>query len=498
MSKYLQQLLGADEPMFSTTLRQLEKMTGHKATDVAYIADMTARAHQVMRRMGLDVADTTEHELYRALAAHAHNQTLFIATDDVGIIIHGQAVSFNYEDVQENIHRPFAERMTEHMKCQIKYGLTSRYVAADGDDEVAIEELIAQAGLSVCDMSDYHEHKQTNVKQKTRPPRLLFIGDIFTDAFIKLSPKVARVDKDDQGRSWISIPFGGRPPYEEVEIVQSVGPAPNAAVSCARLGLDVSLMSWLGDDKPGGDSLAYLSKQQVNTQLVSQKKQAKSNYYYVLRLGAERTILTKDEDYSYVWQEPHMVPDWIYLASISGESWGLHEALDNYLGQHPDIKFVIQPGTFHFEWGVKKMAQLYRHAYMVILNREEAVMLTGKSHESIPELAAALHELGPLYVVITDGPSGSYASFDGKLLKMPNYPDPAPPYDRTGAGDAFASTVVAAMALGEGFETALTWAPINSMSVVQKLGAQAGLLSKATIEEYIKKAPKWYKLEEIK
>lgn len=81
-------------------------------------------------------------------------------------------------------------------------------------------------------------------------------------------------------------------------------------------------MSWLGDDKPGGDSLAYLSKQQVNTQLVSQKKQAKSNYYYVLRLGAERTILTKDEDYSYVWQEPHMVPDWIYLASISGESWG--------------------------------------------------------------------------------------------------------------------------------------------------------------------------------
>lgn len=166
MSKYLQQLLGADEPMFSTTLRQLEKMTGHKATDVAYIADMTARAHQVMRRMGLDVADTTEHELYRALAAHAHNQTLFIATDDVGIIIHGQAVSFNYEDVQENIHRPFAERMTEHMKCQIKYGLTSRYVAADGDDEVAIEELIAQAGLSVCDMSDYHEHKQTNVKQR--------------------------------------------------------------------------------------------------------------------------------------------------------------------------------------------------------------------------------------------------------------------------------------------------------------------------------------------
>ena len=78
---------------------------------------------------------------------------------------------------------------------------------------------------------------------------------------------------------------------------------------------------------------------------------------------------------------------------------------------------------------------------------------------------------------------------------MPLYPDPGPPVDRTGAGDAFASTFVAALAKGNTIEGALQWAPINSMSVVQKLGAQAGLLSEEQLERYLEQAPEWYKPE---
>ena len=103
---------------------------------------------------------------------------------------------------------------------------------------------------------------------------------------------------------------------------------------------------------------------------------------------------------------------------------------------------------------------------------------------------------GAKKVVITDGPNGSYASYEGKLVSMPNYPDPAPPYDRTGAGDAFASTIVAALALGESMETALLWAPINSMSVVQKLGAQAGLLNRHQVEQLLESAPVEYEVKE--
>ena len=94
--------------------------------------------------------------------------------------------------------------------------------------------------------------------------------------------------------------------------------------------------------------------------------------------------------------------------------------------------------------------------------------------------------------MITDGPDGAYASDGDNRFKMPNYPDPAPPFERTGAGDSFASCFVAALAKGATLEAALLWAPINSMSVVQHVGAQEGLLSAKEIDYYLRNAPEWY------
>lgn len=108
-----------------------------------------------------------------------------------------------------------------------------------------------------------------------------------------------------------------------------------------------------------------------------------------------------------------------------------------------------------------------------------------------------MRDLGPEIVVITDGPEGAY-TYDGEeMWHMPMYPDPAPPVDRTGAGDAFSSTFTAALAAGEDIPTALSWGPINSMSVVQYIGAQEGLLSRDQLLEHLKNAPADYKPEKI-
>ena len=499
MARYLQQLLDAKEPMFSTTLRQLESMTGNKGVDVAYIADITTRAHTVMRRLGLDPGDTTEIELYRALNAHAGDRELYSNTDDVGLSYAGRVISFNYDDIRENTTRTYEQRTTMHMKCQLQHGLMARYVAADGDDEVTIEELVSQAGMAVCDMTDYHEHKvQEGLDDQKKPPYVLCIGDIFTDVFIKLLEDEARIDTDEDGSKRLSLPFGSKPPYEKADVVTSVGPSPNAGVSCARLGLRVGMMSWLGDDQVAQDSIQYMTSEKIDTTPLIKQKNTPSNTYYVLRYGADRTILVKNEAYDYRWKEPATTPDWIYLSLISSDSWHLHQDMLEYLGAHPDIKLAFQPGTFHFKWGVEKLKKIYERSYIVVMNREEAVEVTGGAYDDVRGLADGLHELGPTVVVITDGPNGSYALHDNTLYKVPNYPDPAPPLDRTGAGDAFASTIVAALALGETIDTALTWAPINSMSVVQQLGAQAGLLPRAEVEKYINNAPDWYKAEEVR
>ena len=71
------------------------------------------------------------------------------------------------------------------------------------------------------------------------------------------------------------------------------------------------------------------------------------------------------------------------------------------------------------------------------------------------------------------------------------------PLDRTGAGDAFSSTFTSALANGKSLEDALLWGPINSMSVVQYVGAQKGLLSREKLEEYLKNAPESYKVSII-
>lgn len=499
MAKFLQDLLQAEEPLFSVALRKLEQAAGYSSVDVRLISDIILRAHHVMREIGLDPADTTPTELYNALVSHANDEALFAETEFVGLSFNGKIISFNYDDINDNIGKSIDQSTTQHMQFCLRHELVRRYGNHERVNEQTVEHFVEQAGLAQIWYNQVNEtQKQTDERQTTmEQPYILTIGDIVTDAFIKLREDQAEVYTDEHGQQRLSMEFGSKPPYDHVDIIDAVGNSANASVAFARLGLRTGLMGFLGDDKTADESLAYLKSENVDTSVMSISAGMKSNYHYVLRYGADRTILIKYEDYDYKWQTPTVVPDWIYLSMISESAWQLHEDMLTYLNEHPDTKLVFQPGTFHFKWGIEKLAGIYQRSHIVFMNREEAAVVTGKDVTSIPELSVALHELGPKIVVITDGPHGAYASDGKKIIKMPNYPDPQPPYDRTGAGDAFASTTVAALALGEPLEVALKWAPINSMSVVQKLGAQAGLLRREEIEQYLNEAPEFYHPEEI-
>ena len=446
-----------------------------------------------MRTLQLDPANSTALEVYSALRAHVAKteREELLTTDYIIFIVGRELISFNAVDLLDDIrhNRQFTSRTFDHARRALLGEITHRYTVHPSTHEPTVRALLSKEPNNI---------EQPVVKEKVMAESyVLAIGDIFTDAFIKLNEEVARVETDENGDKRLSLPLGSKPPYDGVDIVQGVGPAPNAAVSTARLGVKTGLVSFLGDDQVGKDAIEYLKTEHILTDSISMQEGLKTSYYYVLRYGAERTILVKNEAFTYTWVDPAEEPEWVYLALISDASWEFHEGLLNYLEAHPNVKLAFQPGTFHFKWGVEKLADLYRRTHIIVLNREEAVDVTGQPYDSIRDLANALHELGPQKVVITDGPSGSYASYDFKLVTIPNYPDPAPPTDRTGAGDAFASTIVAALALGETMDTALTWAPINSASVVQKLGAQAGLLHREEVEKFLAEAPDWYKLTDF-
>lgn len=325
-------------------------------------------------------------------------------------------------------------------------------------------------------------------------PEIICIGDIVTDAFIKLINDQAVTYENDQGK-WLAMQFGTKLPFDHVEILEAVGNAANAAVSFSRLGLDTSFVTNVGDDAHGRDMISALAKNKIDTRFVRINHGKKSNYHYVLWYKEERTILIKHEEYDYRW--PHIrkseIPDWVYFSSISENAMDYHDQIAAWLRDHPDVKLAFQPGTFQMQAGTERLKLLYARSEVVILNREEAVFVTGGDYNNVHNLLDRIHGLGVKIAVITDGPNGAYASDGSKRFQMPLYPDPAPPKERTGAGDAFASTFVAALAKGNTIEGALQWAPINSMNVVQNVGAQEGLLTEKKLEEYLRNSPDWYK-----
>lgn len=324
----------------------------------------------------------------------------------------------------------------------------------------------------------------------------LAIGDIVIDAFIELEDADVTCDIDKENCR-ISMRFADKIPYRDVTIVNAVGNSPNAATSAARLGLSSGIVTNLGDDQNGADCIETLRGNNIDTSLVEVQKGAKTNYHYVLMYEADRTILIKHEPYEYDFKNPAEAPAWIYLSSVGGGTEKYHEQIADYLEANPEIKVTFQPGTFQMKMGVEKLSRLYKRTEIFVCNVEESQRILNSKETDVKTLMSEIHKLGPKIVCITDGPKGAYASDGANAWFMPIYPDPKPPVSRTGAGDAFASTFTSAIALGKSVEEALTWAPINSMNVVQYVGAQKGLLIREQLEDYLVKAPEDYKVKKI-
>lgn len=366
----------------------------------------------------------------------------------------------------------------------------------------------------------------------------LAVGDITTDAFIKLSDAWIETDNPKREQE-LCMRFAEKIPYESLTEVSAVGNSANAAVCAARLGLSAGLVSNLGDDKNGAVCVDVLKKEGVGTDYIAVHANTKTNYHFVLWYGADRTILVKHEAYPYALPHITSAPHWLYLSSIGDGTEKYHEEIADWLAKNPSVKFAFQPGTFQLSLGAEKLRALYARAEVLVVNREEAQKIIsalspfskggvpesrrgwdegegvflqkqstppprsaqhlpfGKGQEEIKELLAGLHELGPKIVCITDGPNGAYFSDETGNYFMPPYPDPAPPRERTGAGDAFASTFVSYLALGYTPLEALHRAPINSAFVVQEIGAQKGLLSREKLEESLAQAPSNYQPQAI-
>ncbi len=324
---------------------------------------------------------------------------------------------------------------------------------------------------------------------------VISVGDTATDVFIRLLEGRVKVVEDASGR-WLVLPYGDKLPFDHAQTVESGGNAANAAVAFSRLGLATTFATHVGDDQVGRDIQLALRREGVDTHLLRVDPGVPSNRNFVLWFGEDRTILVRHQIYDYHWAHlrPSEIPRWLYLSSVGSDAPQYYDQLAEWLEAEPSVRFAFQPGTFQIALGVDALAAIYRRADVLVCNREEAVEIGGGDHHDMADLLEGLHELGPRTVVITDGPAGAFASDGSVRYSVPSYPDLAPPTDRTGAGDAFTATLVAALCKGHSLDQALAWAPINAMSVVQQVGSQAGLLGEQEVKQWLDRAPVSYEV----
>lgn len=330
---------------------------------------------------------------------------------------------------------------------------------------------------------------------------ILCIGDTVVEPFIKLEKAEVHCNVDNSGCT-ITLPFGAKIPYESATVCAGVGNSANAAVAFARLGLSTAIATELGDDENGKLCLENFRKEKIATYAIGIHKGIPTNYHYVLWYPPERTILVKHNTFPKKLIESEFAPNkvppkYIYLSSLPADSLVYHQEIIEFLKKYRGIRLVFQPGTFQMKLGVETLKPIYNMSYVFIVNKEEAQYILNSNDTEPQKLLEKIQKLGPEIVCITNGPEGAYMRANGKNYFIPAYPSIKSAFERTGCGDAFASTFTAMLIKGKTPQEALLYAPINSMSVSQEIGAQKGLLNFEELENLLKKAPKDYKLIEI-
>lgn len=316
---------------------------------------------------------------------------------------------------------------------------------------------------------------------------LISIGDATVDTFIQIHDAQILCDIDKKNCK-LCVEYGNKIPVEK--LMHSVaGNAANNAIGGARLGLKTAIYVNIGDDSAGEEIYKKLKKEGVDKRYIIQNKDKESNFSAVISFKGERTIFVYHQPWEY------KLPDldktrWVYFTSLSDSfvDSNIVNELVSYV-QRIGAKLVYNPGTLQIKLDVKKTPQLLSLTEVFIVNKDEASkILNTKGDIQIKKILKDLSSLGPRMVVVTDGAKGSFG-YDGKIFyQLDCFPSKV--VEMTGAGDAYATGVLAGLFYGKDLPEAMRWGAANAASVIAFVGAEEGLLSREAINQKLKENSK--------
>lgn len=305
---------------------------------------------------------------------------------------------------------------------------------------------------------------------------VITIGSALLDIYLKSDQFLKLPTEKFTDGVALALEHGGKTEVKETEVV-SGGAATNNAVSFARKGLKTAIIAELGVDLVAATIKEELKRENVDVGMLIEENHEETGISCILVCpdgsrsvavyrGASKMLTSEDIP----WHR--LDAKWLYISSLGGDINLLNELIK--FAKDNDIKVAVNPGKPELEKLSTLNYELLTTVDILILNREEAALLTKEPFEQEEYWKKPQTIAGPSVCLITDGRNGGKVTVDGVTQfftsKVVNT------IEETGAGDAFGSGFVAALIKGSDVHAALTLAKEQAASVVSYMGAKRGLL----------------------
>lgn len=344
---------------------------------------------------------------------------------------------------------------------------------------------------------------------------VITMGSATLDAFIETdAANIVSVSTTDTKKEFMAYPYGAKIEIDNFDF-QTGGGAVNAATNFASLGLNASTIVKIGDEVQGQKVIATLENYGVDLSNVIKSKEYKTGFSIILiSFQGDRTVLAHRGANANLFMEDINLDaiknsKWLYLAPLNGNSTKILDKVADFAEEN-NVNLAINVGSSSIKQGKEYLYKILKTAEVIILNKDEATMLTGIherpdtktekfSDEVIhPDIIKMLNELNMgkgRITIITDGKNGAYAYDSEKYYHCGEFP--ATVVSTLGAGDAFSSTFVASLIKTEGnIEQSLKNASVVAASVVEHFGAQGGFITLEEVQKRLDNHPE-FKVEII-
>lgn len=339
---------------------------------------------------------------------------------------------------------------------------------------------------------------------------IITIGSATIDVFVKCDDaNIVSVHSIDRKADFMSYKYGSKLEISDFD-TNVGGGGVNSAVNFANLGFNTSAIFKIGEDIYAQGVLNFFKDKNVDLSNIIQTKKTTTGFSVILvSFQGDRTVLAhrggngeiKKEDINF---DAIKKAKFLYLAPLNGKSTKILEPIVDFAYEN-DIKICVNAGSSSIKKGFEYMKNILENAHVVVMNKEEAQMCTKieirpdtaeekfsdeKIHPDLIKILKKLKVKDYQLIVITDGGNGAYAYAGKDIFYCPVYPSKVT--STLGAGDAFASTLCAALNKDkDNLGKALLYASVNSGSVVSKFSATEGLLTFEQIEERLQELPNY-------